>query len=119
MKVPPKQENPVSGDILTSFGSPFESFGASFLHFSRFFAEKDVKRNNFSEVVFSCPFFIAFGLPAAPLPPPEQEVGGMNLGVWREGKTPHSRKSMHSVGEWDTFAQMPLSGAVRKGKRVR
>jgi hypothetical protein len=41
----------------------------------------------------------------------------MELDFWRAGKTPHSRKNMDSVGEWDTFAQMPLSGAVRKGKK--
>ena len=64
--------------------------------------------------------FLRFYFPKGnPLPPPKQEVGITGGGLWGAGKTPHSRKSMDSVREWDTFAQMPLSGAVRKGKRVR
>ena len=106
-----------------SFGSHFDiiwetlselwrKFSALFQIFSR---KKGQAEQLFRSLFFMYVFHGFEPSNCAPSPP-GNEVGGTGEGLWRPRKTPHSRKSMDSVREWDTFAQIRSRGPLGKGK---
>ena len=90
----------------------------SFLPFFRFCAGKNVRRTNFSEVVFHArfPSLLAF---KGDSPPPEQKVGGTKLQSGALVKQHIPEKAWIMYGSGTHLHQTRFAGPLGKGKGVR